>query len=128
MAMMSDVGLPIDHVRAQVASTIDVIAHMAPDLPSGRRVILEVATVDGIHKGQSVLTPLFRFRHRLGTHGLFESTGVVPELALDGRIGPSGPPEEGCSVLVALTTERPARAGRGPLRAARGGVFGLGDP
>jgi hypothetical protein len=41
-----------------------------------------VATVDGIHEGQSVLTPLFRFRPRLGTHGLFESTGVVPELAI----------------------------------------------
>ncbi|HSL67352.1 MAG TPA: hypothetical protein VK977_04265, partial [Actinomycetota bacterium] len=60
---------------------IDVIAHMAR-LPSGRRVVLEVATVDGIHEGQPVLTPLFRFRPRLGTHGLFESTGVVPELAI----------------------------------------------
>jgi pilus assembly protein CpaF len=82
MAMMSDVGLPVGHVRAQVASAIDVIAHMAR-LPSGRRVVLEVATVDGVHDGQPVLTPLFRFRPRLGTHGLFESTGVVPELALE---------------------------------------------
>src|SRR6266496_4650478 len=82
MAMMSDVGLPVGHVRAQVASAVDVIAHMAR-LPSGRRVVLEVATVDGIHEGQPVLTPLFRFRHRLGIHGLFESTGVVPELALE---------------------------------------------
>jgi len=82
MAMMSDVGLPVGHVRAQVASAIDVIAHMAR-LPSGRRVVLEVATVDGIHEGQPVLTPVFRFRPRLGTHGLFESTGVVPELALE---------------------------------------------
>jgi pilus assembly protein CpaF len=81
MAMMSDVGLPVGHVRAQVASAIDVIAHMAR-LPSGRRVVLEVATVDGIHEGQPALTPLFRFRPRLGTHGLFESTGVVPELAI----------------------------------------------
>ena len=82
MAMMSDVGLPVGHVRAQVASAIDVIAHMAR-LPSGRRAVLEVATVDGIHEGQPVLTPVFRFRPRLGTHGLFESTGVVPELALE---------------------------------------------
>jgi pilus assembly protein CpaF len=81
MAMMSDVGLPVGHVRAQVASAIDVIAHMAR-LASGRRVVLEVATVDGIHEGQPVLTPLFRFRPRLGTHGSFESTGVVPELAI----------------------------------------------
>jgi pilus assembly protein CpaF len=81
MAMMSDVGLPVGHVRAQVASAIEVIAHMAR-LPSGRRVVLEVATVDGIHEGQPVLTPLFRFRPRLGTHGLFESTGVVPQVAI----------------------------------------------
>src|SRR6058998_1826072 len=82
MALMSDVDLPVAHVREQVASAIDVIAHMAR-LPSGRRVVLEVATVDGIHEGEPVLTPLFRFRPRLGTHGLFESTGVVPELALE---------------------------------------------
>jgi pilus assembly protein CpaF len=81
MAMMSDVGLPAGHVRAQVASAIDVIGHMAR-LPSGRRVVLEVATVDGIHEGEPVLTPLFRFRPRLGAHGSFESTGVVPELAI----------------------------------------------
>ena len=81
MAMMSDVGLPVGHVRAQVASAIDVITHMAR-LSSGRRVVLEVATVDGIHEEQPVLTPLFRFRPRLGTHGLFESTGVVPDLAI----------------------------------------------
>jgi pilus assembly protein CpaF len=81
MAMMSDIGLPVGHVRAQVASAVDVIAHMAR-LPDGRRVVLEVATVDGVHEGEPVLTPLFRFRPRVGAQGAFESTGVVPELAL----------------------------------------------
>jgi len=91
--MMSDVGLPVGHIRAQVASAIDVIAHMAR-LPSGRRVVLEVATVDGINEGQPVLTPVFRFRPRLGTHGLFESTGVVPELALElAEVGEDVPEE-----------------------------------
>jgi len=80
MAMMSDIGLPVGHVRAQVASAIDVIAHMAR-LSNGRRVVLEVATVDGVHEGEPVLTSLFRFRPRIGARGVFESTGVVPELA-----------------------------------------------
>ena len=46
MAMMSDVELPVAHVRAQVAGAIDVVVHMAR-LRDGRRVAFQVATVDG---------------------------------------------------------------------------------
>src|SRR5213594_1675990 len=82
MALMSDVDLPLMHLLEQIASAVDVVVHMVR-MPGGRRVAFHVATVDGIHEGQPVLTPLFRFRHRLGTHGLFESTGIVPDLALE---------------------------------------------
>jgi pilus assembly protein CpaF len=42
MALMSDVRLPVEHVRAQIAATIDLIVHMAR-LPNGRRVISRIA-------------------------------------------------------------------------------------
>ena len=47
MAMMSDVDLPVDHVRAQVASAIDVVVHISR-LRDGRRVVFQIATVDGL--------------------------------------------------------------------------------
>jgi hypothetical protein len=118
--MMLDVGLPVGHVRAQVASAIDVIAHMAR-LPNGRRVVLEVATVDGIHDEQPVLTPLFRFRHRLGTHGLFESTGVVPSWRSSSPTGGSDPP--GRPLRPSRSWPAPAACRRRD-RAARADVIG----
>jgi pilus assembly protein CpaF len=42
MALMSDVRLPVEHVRAQIAATIDLILHMVR-LPNGRRVISRIA-------------------------------------------------------------------------------------
>jgi pilus assembly protein CpaF len=79
MAMMSDVDLPIDHVRAQVASAIDVVVHTAR-LPSGRRVVTEVAAVDELVDAQHMTTPMFVFRPRDGRAGSFVCTGRAPEL------------------------------------------------
>jgi pilus assembly protein CpaF len=79
MAMMSDVDLPIDHVRAQVSSAIDVVVHMAR-LPVGRRVVTEIATVGDVVQGQHSTTPVFLFRPREGAAGSFACTGSVPAL------------------------------------------------
>jgi pilus assembly protein CpaF len=46
MALMSDVLLPVEHVRAQIAATIDIVVHMAR-LPNGRRVIARIAEIPG---------------------------------------------------------------------------------
>jgi pilus assembly protein CpaF len=46
MALMSDVRLPVEHVRAQIAATIDIVVHMAR-LPNGRRVIARIAEIPG---------------------------------------------------------------------------------
>ena len=81
MAMMSDVDLPVAHVRAQVASAIDVVVHMTR-LRDGRRVVYQIATVDGIDdRGDPVVSEVFAFRPRLGPDGAFVATGVVPRLA-----------------------------------------------
>ena len=79
MAMMSDVDLPAAHIRAQVCSAIDVIVHLAR-MRGGRRVVWEIATVEGTHRGEPVVTPLFRFRPREGADGGFEATGAIPEV------------------------------------------------
>ncbi len=79
MAMMSDVDLPGAHIRTQVCSAVDVIVHLAR-LRGGRRVVWEIAAVEGTHRGEPVVTPLYRFQHKGSAAGSFEATGAVPEV------------------------------------------------
>jgi pilus assembly protein CpaF len=80
MAMMSDVDLPAAHIRNQVASAIDLIVHLARKR-DGRRVIWEIATVEGTHRGEPVVAPLFRSRARGDQDAVFEASGTVPQIA-----------------------------------------------
>lgn len=79
MAMMSDVELPAAHIRNQVASAIDVVVQLAR-LRDGRRVVWEIAAVEGTHRGEPVVSPLYRFRGPEGGDGVFEATGSVPRV------------------------------------------------
>ena len=79
MALMSDVELPAAHVRNQVAGAIDLVVHLAR-LRDGRRVVWEIATVEGTHRGEPVVQPLFSFRPRATGGGRFEALGVLPKL------------------------------------------------
>jgi pilus assembly protein CpaF len=80
MALMSEIDLPAAHVRNQVASAIDVVVQLAR-LRGGRRVVWEIAAVEGTHRGEPVVAPLYRFRYREGSDGVFEATGTVPRVA-----------------------------------------------
>ncbi len=80
MALMSDVELPIAHIRNQVASAIDVVVQTVR-LRSGRRVVFQVATVEGLRDGEPVVSEVFTFRPRLGANGGFVATGVIPVIA-----------------------------------------------
>lgn len=81
MALMSDVALPAAHVRAQVASAVDVVVHMTR-LRDGRRVVFQIASIDGLgENGDPSVTELFGFRPRLGRDGAFVATGAVPGFA-----------------------------------------------
>jgi pilus assembly protein CpaF len=81
MALMSDVELPAAHVRAQVASAIDLVVHMTR-LRDGRRVVFQVASVEDLaDDGDPAVTEVFGFRPRLGPDGAFVATGIVPTLA-----------------------------------------------
>jgi pilus assembly protein CpaF len=77
MALMSDVDLPAAHVRAQVASAIDLVIQMAR-LRDGRRVVFRVSSVDGLADGEPSLSDVFAFRPRASAEGAFVGTGVVP--------------------------------------------------
>ena len=90
---MSDVDLPLAHLREQIASAVDVVVHMAR-LPSGRRVAFQVASVDGIHDGAPIVNDVFSFRPRVSADGRFEATGHVPKVVsvLRGR-GADVPPD-----------------------------------
>jgi pilus assembly protein CpaF len=80
MALMSDVDLPIAHVRAQVASAIDVVVHTAR-LRDGRRVVFQIAAVDELDgAGDPIVIELFGFRPRIERHGAFVCTGIAPRV------------------------------------------------
>ena len=80
MALMSDVDLPVAHVRAQVASAIDVVVHTAR-LRDGRRVVFQIAAVDELDgAGDPVVIEIFGFGPRVGRHGAFVCTGIVPRV------------------------------------------------
>jgi pilus assembly protein CpaF len=80
MAMMSDIELPAAHIRNQVASAIDVVVQLAR-LRDGRRIVWEIAAVEGTHRGEPIVSPLFRYRGRDGDDAGFEATGSIPRVA-----------------------------------------------
>jgi pilus assembly protein CpaF len=98
MALMSDVDLPAAHVRAQVAGAIDVVVQLAR-LRDGRRVVWEIAAVQGTANGGPVVEPIFRFDPRHGD-GAGRATGFVPSMAETLR-------QRGESLPVALFDEGP---------------------
>ena len=81
MAMMSDVELPAAHIRNQVASAIDVVVQLAR-LRDGRRVVWEIAAVEGTHRGEPVVSPLLPVpRTRRETKGVSRRRESVPRVA-----------------------------------------------
>ena len=60
MALMSDVDLPVGHVREQIASTIDLLAHTAR-LSDGRRMVSRVTSVEGLAGGRPIMRDVYRF-------------------------------------------------------------------
>jgi pilus assembly protein CpaF len=80
MALMSDVDLPVAHVRAQVSSAIDVVVHTAR-LREGRRVVFQIAAVDELDgAGEPVVVEIFGFRPRIDREGAFVCTGIAPRV------------------------------------------------
>jgi len=76
MALMSDVDLPVSHVREQIAGALDLVVHMSR-LPSGRRMVSRISAVEGLVRGTVAVKDVFRWSR--GTAG-FEATGHMPSV------------------------------------------------
>lgn len=81
MAMMSDVQLPLDALRAQVASAVDMVVQTAR-LRDGARCVTHIAEVQGYTPGQGYhIKDMFHRRYE-GAHGersTLVPTGALPE-------------------------------------------------
>jgi pilus assembly protein CpaF len=77
MALMSDIDLPVSHVREQIAGALDVIIQMTR-LSDGRRTVSRVSAVEGLRNGRVLIQDIFTWR-RGPVPGL-EATGTMPSL------------------------------------------------
>ena len=85
MVLSSDVGLPLQAIREQIGSAIQLVVHQMR-LPSGRRVITDVVEILRVESGTIQMQQLTRFdyfQQKLVGAGLrpvlFESLGRQPE-------------------------------------------------
>lgn len=58
--VLMGMNMPIDAIRTQIASAIDIIVHLARQRDKGRKVV-QIAEVGDYKNGEIELTPLFRF-------------------------------------------------------------------
>lgn len=61
MVMEGAQGLPLEAVRRQIASSVDIIVHLSRMRDKSRKVV-EITEIAGMDKGEIVLNPLFCFR------------------------------------------------------------------
>ena len=70
---LSAVQYPVDAVRGQISTGIDIVVHLSR-LRDGARRILDISELLGFDGGKPVLNRLFRFRPEAGTKGMLEPT------------------------------------------------------
>ncbi len=78
MALMSDLDLPVTHVREQIASALDLIVH-ASRLSDGRRAVTAIAAVEGLRGGAIATETVFeRARRRATSHHVGRAARRTP--------------------------------------------------
>jgi len=77
MALMSDIELPVVHVREQIAGALDLIVHMTR-LVDGRRAVARVCAVEGMRAGSIVLQDIFTWQR--GPEPGFQTTGAMSSI------------------------------------------------
>lgn len=60
MVLSGAAGLPLEAIRQQIASAVDIIVHLSRMRDSSRK-LQEITEVKGLENGHIVLNPLFRF-------------------------------------------------------------------
>jgi pilus assembly protein CpaF len=90
LSLMSDVELPVQHVREQIASALDLVVHMSR-LPDGRRTTTRISAVEGMRRGAVAMEDIFVWR-RDGGGGLRPTGSSTPLLTMlaerDERVDP----------------------------------------
>lgn len=76
MVLMAGIALPLQAIREQIASAIDIVVQQTR-LPNGQRVISQIAEVTGMESGTIQLQDLFRHQ-RLASEAPFSACGLVP--------------------------------------------------
>jgi len=82
MILMADMNLPVQAIRGQIVSALDLAIHIER-MRDGTRRITEVAAIDGLRDDVVTLLPLFAYRHTGenadgSLRGVFEPTGAQP--------------------------------------------------
>src|SRR6266542_1876056 len=77
LALMSDVELPVSHVREQIAGALDLIVHTSRTSEGGR-VVARISAVEGLQSESVVLEDIFAWRR--APHSGFEATGTLPSI------------------------------------------------
>ena len=77
MALMSDVELPVSHLREQIAGALDLIVHMSRT-SEGNRVVAKISAVEGLRSGAVLLEDIFGWQ-RVPRAG-FQATGTLPSI------------------------------------------------
>jgi pilus assembly protein CpaF len=82
MTLMAGMDLPVQAIREQIASAVDVVVHQAR-FADGTRRIVSITEITGIESGRVQMQPIFEFRVRHGRRdgridGEFEGCGNVP--------------------------------------------------
>jgi pilus assembly protein CpaF len=81
MVLMQASSLPLEAIRQQIASALDIIIHLGRMRDRSRRV-LEIEEVTGCENGKILLSPLYTFREtgesgRSCVRGRLEKTGEL---------------------------------------------------
>ena len=66
--ILMGIEIPLDAIRQQIASGIDIIVHLGR-LRDKTRKVLEIVEVMGYEKGEILLNPLYRFEEEGETDG-----------------------------------------------------------
>jgi pilus assembly protein CpaF len=97
-------GFPLEAIRQQIASAIDVIIHLSRLRDKSRRV-LEISEVVGYQDGEIKLNPLFVFKEAIGQNGMATEAEAGAEIGAGTEINNAAAEEKVVGTLE--RTENP---------------------
>jgi pilus assembly protein CpaF len=80
MALMAGMDIPVQAIREQVASAVNIIVQQSR-FPDGSRRMTDITEVTGIEGNRVLMQAIFRYKRSGEAHhqSCFEATGQVPQ-------------------------------------------------